>query len=109
MPLFPTPVAAAAEDEGAPLTLPERLPSRLEAVAEVPFEQLDPADLALLDDWLAEGLRRWPTRPSRRWEPHHAGRRIGLRPTVAAARHTGFEPLTLVRTRPRRRLARRAG
>lgn len=100
---LPAPVASAGDDEEAPLDLPERLPSRLAAVAEVPFEQLDPADLALLDDWLAEGLRRWPTRPSRRWEPHHSGRRVGLRPTVAAARRTGFEPVALVRTRPRRR------
>lgn len=99
---LPAPVAAAAEDEGA-LTLPERLPSRLEAVAETPFDALDPADLALLDEWLADGLRRWPSRPSRRFEPHHAGRRVGLRPTIARARRTGFEPVTLVRTRPRRR------
>ena len=99
---LPAAVAPADGDE-APLDLPERLPSRLSAVADVPFERLDPADLALLGDWLAEGLRQWPTRPSRRWDPHHSGRRVGLRPTMAAARRTGFEPVALVRTRPRRR------
>ena len=99
---LPAAVAPADEDE-APLDLPERLPSRLSAVADVPFERLDPADLALLGDWLADGLRRWPTRPSRRREPHHAGQRIGLRPTMAAARRTGFEPVALVRTGPRPR------
>lgn len=97
------PPGAPADDEASSLTLPERLPSRLEAVADVPFDALDPADLALLDRWLADGLRRWPTRPSRRFERHHAGRRVGLRPTVARARRTGFEPVELVRTRPRRR------
>ncbi len=98
---LPTPVAPADEDEG-PLDLPERLPSRLRALADVPFDLLDPADLALLGDWLAESLRRWPARASRRQEPHHSGQRIGLRPTMAAARRTGFEPVTLVRTRSRR-------
>ena len=99
---LPSPAAPADEDE-APLDLPEPLPGRLSAVADVPFERLDPADLALLDEWLADSLRRWPTRPSCRSEPRHSGRRIGLRPTMAAARRTGFEPVVLVRTHPRRR------
>ena len=96
------PPTVGTEETGDPsgLRVPERLPSDLEALADVPFEQLDPAGLALLDDWLAAALRRWPTRRSRRMARHHRGQRPALRPTLERARRTGYEPLELVRTRP---------
>lgn len=97
---LPAVVAPAADDRDTDLAVPERLPSRLETVADAPFESLDPGQLALLDGWLADALRRWPSRRSRRTAPHRHGRRVGLRPTVARARRTGFEPVELVRTRP---------
>lgn len=83
--------------------MPERLPSDAESVADTPFDALDPAELALLDEWLVSALRRWPKRRSRRLSPHHAGSRVGLRQTMARARRTGFEPIDLVRTKAVRR------
>jgi uncharacterized protein with von Willebrand factor type A (vWA) domain len=100
---LPRAVGPAAMDETPSLAVPERLASEAEAVADIPFEALDRADLALLDDWLLAALRRWPRRRSRRLATHHAGRRVGLRQTVARARRTGFEPVELVRTRAVRR------
>jgi uncharacterized protein with von Willebrand factor type A (vWA) domain len=91
---------ALDEDAETPSSLPERHASGLEALAEVPFESLDPDDLSMLDAWLVAGMTSWPKRRSRRSAPHHAGHRVNLRPTLARARHTGFEPMELVRTRP---------
>ncbi|MHB1712269.1 MAG: VWA domain-containing protein, partial [Acidimicrobiales bacterium] len=85
------------------MVVPERLPSRLEAVADTPFEELDPDDLALLDGWLDTALGRWPLRRSRRLAPHHAGHNVSVRATLARARRTGYEPMELVRHRPVRR------
>jgi hypothetical protein len=104
---LPTPVASAEHPGETAIVVPERLPSRLEALADTPFEQLNPADLALLGTWLEAALTRWPTRRSRRMMTHPAGRTVALRPTLARARATGWEPIELVRTRPvrkRRRL-----
>jgi len=98
----PTETTEADADE-AEIMVPERLPSRLEALGDVPFDQLDPEDLALLGDWFAQALSHWPTRRSRRMVTHPAGRTVSLRPTLAAARRTGWEPIELVRTRPQRR------
>lgn len=101
LPWATLPTVIGTEEEcDTELGVPERLPSDLEALAEVPFEELDARDLALLDAWLAHGLRDWPTRRSRRLARHHAGRRIALRSTLARARRTGFEPVELVRDRP---------
>jgi uncharacterized protein len=83
--------------------VPELLPSDVEALAEVPFEELSPADLALLRRWLESALDEWPTRRSRRLARHHSGRRIALRATLARARSTGWEPIELVRVRPTRK------
>ena len=80
--------------------VPERLPSGLEGLADTPFDELDPAQLALLSGWLESALASWPTRRTRRQSAHPAGRRTALRPTLARARRTGWEPIELVRTRP---------
>jgi uncharacterized protein with von Willebrand factor type A (vWA) domain len=83
--------------------VPELLPSNVEALADVPFEDLDAADLALLRRWLESALDEWPTRRSRRLAWHHSGRRIALRATLARARRTGWESIELVRVRPTRK------
>jgi uncharacterized protein with von Willebrand factor type A (vWA) domain len=104
LPWATLPAAIATEDPvTADLGLPQRLPSRLEGLADTPFDQLDPADLALLGLWFETALARWPTRRTRRNRPHPAGRTIALRPTLARARQTGWEPIELVRTRPVRK------
>jgi len=91
-------------DDVADLTetlLPQRLPSGLAGLADTPFDQLRPAELALLGDWLARAAGRWPRRRTRRMTVDPAGHRIALRATVSRARRTGFEPVTLVTTAPR--------
>jgi uncharacterized protein with von Willebrand factor type A (vWA) domain len=94
------PAVAGAEDSDSPVGFPQRLPSDLVALAEVSFEQLTPAQLAQLGQWLESTLLSWPTRRSRRTRVHPAGTRIAIRPTIARARRTGWEPLELVRDRP---------
>jgi uncharacterized protein with von Willebrand factor type A (vWA) domain len=98
--------AASAEHETAAQTgyaVSLRLPSAMAATADRPFEQLDPAELALLGRWLRDAVRHWPTRRSRRVAPHHHGARIALRRTMARSRRTGGEPLHLVRVKPVRK------
>jgi uncharacterized protein with von Willebrand factor type A (vWA) domain len=82
------------------VAIPERRASRRESLATTPFDQLDPADLALLGRWFEDARQRWPTRRSRRMVRHPAGRTVALRPTLARARRTGWEPIELVRTTP---------
>ena len=96
-------MTATPETETSALAVPERLPSRLEGLAETPFDELDAAQLALLSGWLESALADWPTRRTRRESAHRAGRRAALRPTLARARRTGWEPIELVRTRPVRK------
>lgn len=100
---LPKAVAQEVTEVEPDLRLPERLASSIEAVADVPFEALDHADLALLDHWLTAALRSWPRRRARRLGRHHAGHQVSLRPTLARARRTGFEAVELVRTRPLQR------
>jgi uncharacterized protein len=96
------------EVEDVVVGIPQRLPSNLEGLADTPFADLDPAQMALLEDWLRTALLRWPTRASRRMSGHPSGRRISLRRTLAGARRTGFDPVHLHRDRavrkPRRLL-----
>jgi uncharacterized protein len=102
LPWITLPAAVAtAEDDAADdaLHLPLRLPSAVEALADRPFEELDDAQLALLGAWLRDAVRRWPTRRTRRQIPHRAGHTVALRPTIARARRTGWEPIHLVRVR----------
>jgi uncharacterized protein len=98
---LPPVVATAADDDG--LELPTRWASDLAAVADLPFEQLSDAELAELGRWLEEALRHWPTRRSRRRSPGSCAGRVALRPTIAKARRTGWEPVDLVRVAPVRR------
>jgi uncharacterized protein with von Willebrand factor type A (vWA) domain len=97
--------AAVAEHDGPAggLSVPMRLPSAAEAIADRPFDELDPDQLAQLGEWLREAVRHWPARRSRRMRPDRHGRRIALRPTVARSRRTGWEPVHLVRTSPVRK------
>ncbi len=89
------------EDQGQPV--PQRLPSGLEAVADIPFEDLDESDVALIESWIRASLPGWPVRRSRRLTPHATGRRVELRSTLRLARRTGWEPVELVRRRPKTR------
>lgn len=59
--------------------------------------------MLVLEQWLALALRRPCTRRTRRLTADHTGSRIALRPTVARARRTGWEPIELVRVRPVRK------
>ena len=100
---LPRPVAEE-EDEAGGHTLPELMPSAVARIADTPLERLDEDELALLGRWLEASAHRWPTRRSRRLRVRPTGRRVALRETVAASRHTGWEPMELKRyhhvTRP---------
>jgi uncharacterized protein with von Willebrand factor type A (vWA) domain len=101
---LPQAVAAAGASDVAPANpVSQRLPSALEALVDTPFEELSPGDMALLGGWLESALATWPTRRSRRTVVDRSGPRVALRPTVARARRTGFEPIHLVRVRPTRK------
>jgi uncharacterized protein len=93
-------VTGAAGDADAELGIPDRLPSSLSGLADTPFEELSPADLALLGAWLEQALASWPRRRSRRMAAHPAGHRIALRRTLARSRRTGWEPIELVHDKP---------
>ncbi len=95
----------AEEDGGtaADLVVPQRLPGRLEALADIPFEHLSPAETDLLAAWLRSVAAAWPTRRTRRHNVDPTGRRIALRETIARCRRVGWEPIDLVRITPRRR------
>ncbi|HEY3686557.1 MAG TPA: VWA domain-containing protein [Streptosporangiaceae bacterium] len=88
-----------ADDADTGQVLPERLPSELDGLADVPFEDLGPEDMKLFTGWLAEAVARWPVRRGRRRRVDAAGHRIALRATVRRARTTGWEPVCLVRER----------
>ncbi|WP_116948742.1 vWA domain-containing protein [Jiangella endophytica] len=98
----PPRVTAPAEEPG-PVAVPQRLPSGLAGLPDAPFDQLDARQLALLGQWLRAVLPDWPTRRGRRLVADHAGHRVVVRPTIARARRTGWEAVTLVRARPARR------
>jgi uncharacterized protein with von Willebrand factor type A (vWA) domain len=100
---LPTAIAADAPAGDTEIVVPQRLSSRLEGLADIPFDQLDPAGLALIGNWFETALASWPTRRTRRHRAHPAGRTIALRATLARARQTGWEPIELVRTRPVRK------
>ena len=97
------PAVDVAEDDGGDLTTPQRLAGAAEVLADRPFEELDADQLRLLGEWLRTAIRRWPARRSRRLSADPAGHRIAVRPTIARARRTGWEPIRLVRVKPVRR------
>ncbi|GIJ79962.1 hypothetical protein Xph01_43940 [Micromonospora phaseoli] len=102
---LPPAVAEAAASEAA-LRLPERRPAALAGLADRPFEELDAEQVAQLGDALRQAVANWPTRRSRRHVVSPTGRRVALRPTMARARRTGWEPVEVVRERPVRRARR---
>lgn len=93
------PIVAEAEDSESPLAVPERLPSEVAALADVPFEQLSTRDMELLGRWIESAVRVWPSRRSRRFAVDTRGRRVAVRPTIARSRRTGWEPIELVRVK----------
>jgi uncharacterized protein len=97
------PVVDTADDAATDLSTPQRLPSAVEALADRPFEDLDDAEVRLLGEWLRATMRRWPTRRTRRAATDPSGHRIAVRPTIAGARRTGWEPIRLVHVRPVRK------
>ncbi len=97
----PPSLRAGADDDDADV-IPDVLPSRIVARAEEPFEKFDETDLRMIGTWLEQSLSRWPMRRSLRAEPDRHGKRIDMRATIRASRSTGWEPVRLARTRPRR-------
>jgi uncharacterized protein with von Willebrand factor type A (vWA) domain len=93
-------VVRDAEDAGSARAVPQRLPSDLVGLVDVPFELLGPEETALLGKWLESAVRSWPTRRSRRVAPGRGGGRIALRETLARSRRTGWEPMEPVRVTP---------
>lgn len=94
------PVVSSSEDSDSDTDVPERLASELEALADLPFEQLSEREMELLGGWLEAALRTWPMRRSRRRAPGATGGHVALRPTIARSRRTGWEPIELVRVGP---------
>jgi uncharacterized protein with von Willebrand factor type A (vWA) domain len=89
--------------EDGRIRLPELRAGALAVLAERPFEELDAGQTALLGEALQQALTRWPTRRSRRHAADPSGRRVALRPTIARARRTGWEAMSVVRERPIRK------
>jgi uncharacterized protein with von Willebrand factor type A (vWA) domain len=96
---LPPAVSTADETEAGP-ELPQRWASDLEAVADLPFDELSAEQMTAVGRWLEEAVRTWPTRRSRRRAAAPAGGQVALRPTIARARRTGWEPVQLVRVAP---------
>lgn len=101
LPRATTSDAQAPADSGS--VVPELLPSAVEALADVAFDELDADQLAVVGSWLERSWVQWPTRRSRRRRVHAAGRRIELRETIAASRRTGWEAVRVSRSRAVRR------
>lgn len=98
----PPSLRGSSDDDDDAAAIPDVLPSRIVARSDESFEKFDEADLRLIGMWLEQSLSRWPMRRSLRTEAHRHGGRIDLRATIRASRSTGWEPVHLARTRPRR-------
>ena len=92
----PPQVVSTAEKSDSPVVVPLRLPSAQAEQADRPFDDLDPSDVELLGRWLESAVPEWPTRRSRRVAVDRHGHRVALRPTIARARRTGWEPVEVV-------------
>ncbi|QXF80682.1 hypothetical protein SAMN04490240_3465 [Rhodococcus pyridinivorans] len=95
-------IVESAEGERAPGRPGREVASALVEIADQRFDDLDPAQLALLETWIEAAGARWAIRRTRRRVQRHTGR-VDIRASIAASRGTGFEPLRLIRTRPGRR------
>lgn len=95
------PTVTGTADADGEHAIPQRLPSEVETLADVPFEQLSPGDLALLGEWVESAIDAWPNRRTRRFAIDHRGHRIAIRPTIACSRRTGWEPVELIRVSAR--------
>lgn len=100
---LPSVVGTAEDDDRDAHEVPQRRASALEQLADRPFEELDPAEVTALAAWLRAAIRDWPARRTRRQAADPAGHRIAVRPTIARARRTGWEPIHLIRVKPVRR------
>lgn len=96
-------LSSVERDDEESHELPEPSPSALEVRADEPFERLSGTEAALLGEWLATLRPDPPRRRTRRRARGRSGGRVALRATLARARRTGWEPLTLVRERPEKR------
>lgn len=102
---------AAGEDDPDPAddpatSLPELRPSDRDRLADVPFDELDPDDLARIGAAIEDAARAWPTRRARRTRPARHGRAIDPRRTIRRSLRTAGEPIHLSHVarirRPRR-------
>lgn len=93
-------------DDDPSTSLPELRPSDRERLADVPFDELDPDDLARIGAAIEDAARRWPTRRARRLRRAQHGRTIDPRRTIRQSLRTAGEPIHLARVahvhRPRR-------
>jgi uncharacterized protein with von Willebrand factor type A (vWA) domain len=94
-------VVGVVDNDESPLGMPQRLPSNLAAIAQTPFEDLSADQLELLGAWLESAFRNWPSRRTRRVQPHAHGRYVNLRATMVRSRRSGWEPVHIVRSAPR--------
>jgi uncharacterized protein len=93
-------VVAPADASRSETAVPERLPGTVAALTDVPFDELNAAQMDQLGAWLRAVARSWPTRRARRMVIDRRGHRAALRPTIARSRRTGWEPIELVTVRP---------
>ncbi|KAB7746300.1 VWA domain-containing protein [Nostocoides sp. F2B08] len=101
--VLPREVSIGDDDlEQSERRVPELRASAARAGSELPFGELTDADMDRLAGWVQDASG-WPMRMSRRTRRDGRGRRVAMRHTLAAARRTGYEPLSLVRESRRRR------
>ncbi len=98
VPWTSTPSAATDDtqtpDDADDIAIPELLPSELGKIADTPFDQLSDVELTEIGTWLEKAIITWPTRPARRTRRAGSGS-LDRRATLAAARRTGGDPVTL--------------
>jgi uncharacterized protein with von Willebrand factor type A (vWA) domain len=77
-----------------------RMPTDVAGLSDAPFQDLSDQSMQLLGRWLEEVAQVWPTRRTRRTTAGRHGRGIAVRPTIARARRTGWEPIELISRKP---------